>query len=79
MASMVNLPDPLFQQIEERARARGVTPEAEVAELLHHALAKDAGEAELLAEIRKERKTLAAKGVFLTDDQIARAKSWGRE
>jgi hypothetical protein len=69
----------LFHQLEERARARGITLEAEVAELLNLALAKDVGEAELLAEIRKERESLAQSGVFLTDDLLTRAKSWGRE
>ena len=79
MTTTVTLSDAFFHEIGELARARGTTVEAQIAELLAKALAHDAREAELLAEIRKERDEMAQKGLFLTDDFIAQAKSWGRK
>ncbi|HZL38618.1 MAG TPA: hypothetical protein VFC78_25140 [Tepidisphaeraceae bacterium] len=69
----------LFHQIEERARERGISVDNEAAELLAKALAFEAEDAELLAEIRKDREQMAQNGVFLTDEFLDRAKRWGRE
>jgi hypothetical protein len=77
--STLTVPDALFHQIEERARASGKTVEVEAVELLAKALNEDLAEAELMAEIRKERDEMAARGVFLTNESIAEAKNWGRE
>ena len=77
--STLTVPENLFHQIEERARTQGTTVDDQAAELLAKALAEDPREAELLAEIRKEREEMASRGVFLTNESIAEAKSWGRE
>jgi hypothetical protein len=78
MPTTLALPKTLFLQIEERARTNGTSVDAEAAELLARALADDAREAELLAEIRNERQEMADRGVFITDDFINEAKNWGR-
>jgi cytochrome c-type biogenesis protein CcmH/NrfG len=69
----------MFQEIEARARAQNTTVTAQAVELLAKALAVDPREAELLAEIRREREEMAKAGVYITDESIAEAKNWGRE
>lgn len=77
--STLTIPQNLFHQIEDRARTQGTTVDDQAAELLAKALAEDPREAELLAEIRREREEMASRGVFLTNASIAEAKRWGRE
>ena len=76
--STLTVPENLLHMIEARARNQGTTVDVQVAELLAKALAEDAREAELLAEIRKEREEMANRGVFLTDDFINEAKRSGQ-
>ena len=81
MLNRVSLPDELFAAIQRRAGENGITVEEQVVRDL--ALAEDANghvaDAALLDEIRRERESVAAKGVFLTEEFLRRAKSWGRE
>jgi hypothetical protein len=65
MPGTLTVPETLLHQIEERARARGITIDAQAAELLADALSRDKAEEQLLAEIRKERDEMASRGVFL--------------
>ena len=75
-----NLPEPLYQQIERLARLRGRPVGDVAAEFLARGIAAtEAAEETLLAEIRAEREEMARRGVFLTDEDIRRAKGWGRE
>jgi len=77
--STLTVPDDLFKELEERARARGISVDGEAAELLARALDRDKRESQLMSEIRKEREELARRGVFLTDEIIQQAKNWGRK
>ncbi|HEX4794567.1 MAG TPA: hypothetical protein VH370_12280 [Humisphaera sp.] len=77
--STLTVPEGLFKELEERARAHGITVDGEAAELLAKALDRDKRESQLMSEIRKEREELARRGVFLTDDVIQQARNWGRE
>ena len=79
MAVTLTVPDALLQQIQERARARGTTIDAQAAELLADALSREKAEEQLLAEIRKERDEMARRGVFLSNEAIQEAKNWGRK
>jgi len=73
------IPDDVYRRIEQKAIADGVTVPQEVAKLLERAIAEDEEEARLMAEVRRERQALAAKGVYLTDDFLTEAKAWGRK
>jgi hypothetical protein len=79
MSATITVSDALFEQVEARARARGTSVDVELTELLTKALADETRDSELLTEIRTEREQMARRGVFLTDDLIVQAKSWGRE
>jgi len=75
-----NLPDEVYRQIEDRARASGKAVAELAAEMLSDAVAGDeAKEAALMAEIRAERDQMAREGIFLTPEDVQRAKQWGRE
>lgn len=74
-----NLPEDVFKQIETLARVRGQSVGDVAADFLRKALTgEDEAEAKLLADIRREREELAAKGVYLTKEMINEAKAWGR-
>ncbi len=75
----LRVPLNLFHVLEDRAKASGKTVDDQVAEILTRALADEAKEAELMAEIRKAREEMAARGISLTDEFIQEAKRWGRE
>jgi hypothetical protein len=75
-----NLPDEVYQHIEELARVRGKPVGELAAEMLSDAVAgDDIEEATLLAEIRAEREQMAREGILLTPEDVQRAKQWGRE
>ena len=75
-----NLPDDVYAQIEKRARLHGKSVAEHAAEILARGLATDdTDEANLLQEIRADRQRLADRGVFITDEDIRRARELGRE
>lgn len=76
----VELPEEVFRSLERRAAAHGLSLEEQVVSDLSTI---DAGlrvltEEELLDAIRREREELAARGVWVTNEQINAAKNWGR-
>lgn len=75
----LHIPEKLFHELEARAKAIGATVDHTAAELLAKALADEAAEAQLMAQINKERGAMAADGVFLTEELANEAKRWGRE
>jgi hypothetical protein len=75
----LSIPDDLYSQLEQRARESGKTPTDHARQLLERALADEIADAQLLAEIRRDRDAMAAKGIHLTDDMLREAKNWGRE
>lgn len=79
-----NMPDELIEEIRRRAIAHGLSIEQQVV----HDLAamtpnpperSDTDEEALLEEIRRERDALTAKGVYLTEEYLQQAKTWGRK
>ncbi len=78
---IANLPDGMYQRIEEQAAAHGTTVSQEAAELLAKALADDdTRETELLAELAAGRAELKAKGIpSISETEIQDMKQWGRE
>jgi hypothetical protein len=77
--STLTVPESLFHEIQKRANLTGKTVDDEAAELIGRALLDDMREADLLAEIAKDREEMAQRGVVLTPEWIAEAKRWGRE
>jgi plasmid stability protein len=73
----VTVPQSLYQQIRERASASGRTVDEQAAEVLAKALADEAQEAAVMAEIRAERDKLNVP--FLTEAELQRMKRSGRE
>jgi hypothetical protein len=78
--SKVQLPDDLMHSIERRAASSNIPIEEQVVRdlLLADREQVKPDENAVLAEIRRDREAMAAKGVFLTDDFLKKAKSWGR-
>lgn len=68
-----DLPDEVYEIIERRARAAGRSPAAEAAQILARNIAAEEREEALLAAIRKDHEEMAAKGIFLTEDDIQAA------
>lgn len=76
----LELPDELFDDLNRRAKLHGLSVEQQLVRDLAVAQERDPETEEaLLRDIREERGMLAAKGVFLTDDFLDKAKRWGRE
>ena len=74
-----DLPDEVYEVIERRARAAGHSPAVEAAEMLTRNIAAEEREEALLAAIRKDHEEMAAKGIFMTEEDIQAAIEWGRE
>jgi hypothetical protein len=76
---IVELPDEVYDVIENRARQTGRSPAEQAAEMLARSAAEELREATLMEEIRKDREEMARKGVYLTEEDIQSAIDWGRE
>lgn len=75
-----NLPDDVYARIERRAHLRGKSVADQAAEILAKGIAaEETDEDRLLEEIRAERDRLAARGVFITADDLREARESGRE
>ena len=74
-----NLPDELFDRIEQRARKAGRSVAEQATEILARGLSADETEEALIESIRKDREQLANKGVFMTDTFLNAAIEQGRE
>jgi len=72
---ITNLPQHVYQHIEDLAKIHGRTVAEEATELLFRTL----DDCDLMAEIRDDRRLMEARGVFASEDEINRAKNWGRE
>ena len=78
--NQVRLPDELLAAIERRAKEQGITVEEQVVRDLALAEGVSSGDEQaLLVEIRRERQSMAEKGVFLTEEFLREAKAWGRK
>jgi len=75
----LHIPEKLFHELEARAKASGTTVDHAATDLLTKALADEAAESQLLAQIKNERESMAGDGVFLTEESANEAKRWGRE
>ncbi|HYO07711.1 MAG TPA: hypothetical protein VER17_01955 [Tepidisphaeraceae bacterium] len=73
---IADVPDDVYTELEARARQNGKSVGEQAADYLRQALAEEAAEARLLAEIRREREAL---NVWVTDADLGQAKHWGRE
>jgi hypothetical protein len=78
--NQLQLPDELLAAIARRAKEQGISIEEQVVRDLTRAECTSAeDEQTLLAEIRREREAMAARGVHLTEDFLKKAKNWGRD
>ncbi len=76
----LEVPDALLREIEQRALFHGISLEEQVVRDLARAQQDEAADEEaLMEEIRRDREAVAARGVYLTDEFLQRAKRWGRE
>ncbi len=76
----LEMPDELYHSIERRAGGEGISvAELVVRELSSLECFRSFDEKKLLADIRRERDELAAKGVYITDAMVQEAKVWGRK
>lgn len=75
----LTLPDELLNSLRQRAASSGISIEEQVLRDLSRVAREEDGNNELLTDIRKDRDAMKAKGVYLTDEDINRAKRWGRE
>lgn len=74
-----NVPDEVYERIQEAAKVRGRSVEQEAVEILNKWLEMERAEARILDEARENREELARKGVFLTDADLKAAIEWGRK
>ncbi len=62
---ITNIPEDIYHQLQERARANGKSVSQQAADYLRQAIVEGAAEAKLLADIREERE---AQNVYITED-----------
>lgn len=75
-----NLPDETYELIEKLAKIKGRSISDLAIDLLAKGLEGDAAaEAALMAQIRAEREELARRGVWITNNDIRAAKTYGRK
>lgn len=82
----VELPDELLRSLERRAAAHGLSVEQqmlmdlrEISDECETINTELLSEEEMLTTVRRERQELAARGVWMTEDDVNTAKRWGRK
>src|SRR3954447_18005261 len=68
----LHLPDALHHALQRRAAARGITVEEQLVRDLESlgVVSDETDEASLVSAIRMDRDAMAAKGVYLTDEEL---------
>ena len=77
--NQLQLPDELLAAIKRRAAEHGVSVEEQVLRDLADAEGLRDWATPSIEELRRERQSMAARGIHLTEDILREAKNWGRD
>lgn len=75
----IELPDDLLDSIQRRAAAHQISVEEQIIRDLASAEREQNDEQNLLADIRRDREAMAARGIKLKQEDLEKARQWGRK